>query len=220
MKYLIKSLAIVLFFTLAGYALTYPYNLSYEGEKDIFLIETSKEACSIKDILNRPEFKNKVLFVRVGVPLESEILIPKFDDAQTNKIIIHKNGKKQIIHSKNQPYYFQLQRLSELKEHYNNKEVALVFIDFPNVDSNLQEDNLRKWKATIKKYKIKGYHILINLKVYTKVMRALEKEKGISGNVHCNFLVNKKGEIINGNAPSPTFNLEKLYTKIDSLLAQ
>ncbi|MDO5969287.1 hypothetical protein Q4Q35_05655 [Flavivirga aquimarina] len=219
MNYLLKILGIVLSFTLIGYALTYPYELSYTGEDGVILIEDPKEFTSIEQVIHRPEFKNKVLYVRIGEPLEAEILRPNYNDNKANKIIVRDNGEKQIIHSKSQPYYFQLQRLSELKEHYSNQEVVLVFIDFPDSDTNTQEDDIRKWKAIIKKYKVKGCHVMMNSKAYLKMRHDIEKEKGIPSYLHYNLLVSKNGKIVNDNAPSPSFNKEKLYREIDSLLA-
>lgn len=184
------------------------------------MIEDYSDYTILEQVIHRPEFRNKILYVRIGEPLESERLIPNYKGGKANKITIRDNEKKQIIHSKNQPYYFQVQQLFKFKEHYENKDVALVFIDLPDSDTDTQEDDLRKWKAIIKKYKVRGYHVMMNTKAYLKMRNDIEIETGISPYYHYNLIVNKKGEIVNNNAPSPRFEKEKLYAELDSLLTQ
>jgi hypothetical protein len=74
MKTILQILYIVLFFILIGFALTYPYELSYHGDDEIILLEDSYESSSLEELINRPEFKNNVLYIKIWEPFEQDVL--------------------------------------------------------------------------------------------------------------------------------------------------
>jgi len=219
MKRTIQIISIILFFSVMGYALTYPYELSYHGDDEIIIIEESYEFKSLEEVINRPEFKNKVLYIRLGTPLESEILIPDYYGDAENKVSIGRDGNKRIIHSKSKPNEYQLRTLAEMKSHYKNAELEMLFLSFSDSKSNQKNDEFRKWKAIVKKNKIKGYHLIMSTKFY-KEMRDRPKPKKRKTIFPYNLIVNKQGVVVNSNAPSPSFDKERLYAELDSILKQ
>ncbi len=218
MKIIFKISGIILFFILVGYILTYPYEMSYKGTDEITLLEDSYESTSLEEIINRSEFIGKTLFIHIREPLEREWLTPKYIRNDTNKVTTI-NNEKRIIRSKSKPYKYQLKKLSELNNRYKNKDFKLVFLSDSDSDTEKKEDDIRKWKAIIKKYEIAGTHLIMSPELHKK-MRA--KVKSITGKRFFphNLIVNKNGEIVNNNAPSPSFFQKKLYAELDSLLKQ
>ncbi len=220
MKKIFQILGIIIFFSLIGFALTYPYELAYKGTEDIKLIEESYEYTSLEQVTNRPEFKGKVLFIRVGGRFESERVIPDYVGKEENKIIIGNDGEKYIIHSKSSPNNYQLNALSEMRNHYKGKEVEMIYLIFPYGETNQKEDNLRIWKSLIKKYPTKGYHLIISKKLYRKIRGSRDIVKNGNYFFPYNLITNKYGSIIEYDAPSPIFEKEKLYVELDSILKQ
>jgi hypothetical protein len=218
MKITLKIIGIVAFFSLVAYTLTYPYELTYKGTEDIILIEESYKYTSLEQVINRPEFKDKVLFIHIGEPLETELLIPNYTGNNANKVTTV-NNEKRIIYSKSKPYGYQLKKLSELNNRYKDKDFKLIFLSNSDSHTEKKYDDIRKWKTIIKKYEIEGTHLIMNEELHTK-MRA--KAKNITGKrfFPLNIIVNKKGEIINNNGTSPTFFQEKLFVELDSILKQ
>jgi hypothetical protein len=241
MKIVLKIVGIIIFFSISAYTLTYPYELSYKGTKDIKLIEESYEYTSLEQIINRSEFKDKVLYIRVWEPLEREIcnyslkeqkkqrdsIIKLIENDTLDKDIttperirnnLFLSGKMGIVKDVIS-FEEELKYLSEMQEDYQSKNIAFVFLTRPVSEFKTKQNDLRKWKAAIKKHKIKGNHFIMSPKLESKL---ISKIKAIKGNNMVvfphNFIVDKYKNIVNKNAASPSFEKEILYSELDSIL--
>lgn len=242
-KKIIQIIGIILFFCVVAYALTYPYELSYSGNEDIKLIEESYEFTSLEQVIDRPEFKGKVLYVRVWEPLEHEFYnyqLKKVKGGQKDyllKVIEADALKPYVLTSKKISgggflsgkraldkdvisFEGQLKRLSEMEENYKNENIVFVFLTRPDSDFKKKEDDLRKWKAVIKKFKIKGFHFVMCSELEGELVTKIKEIKENRFVFPHNFIIDKQGNIVNNNAASPSFEKEKLYAELDSILKQ
>ncbi len=109
-----------------------------------------------------------------------------------------------------------------MKTHYNNEEIEIVYLILPPYgETSKKTDNFINWKSFIKKYPVKGNHMIISPQLYKKLRDS--RHKGVVRDTHLfpyNLIVNKQGNIVNNNAHSPIFEKEKLYTELDSTLKQ
>jgi hypothetical protein len=216
-KNILKIISIVTFFSAMAFALTYPYELSYNGTEDVRLIEESHEYTSLEQVINRPEFKGEVLFIRVGYVFESERIIPnnsKFENTHS----FSEDGTPYIVHSVKDPYVYQINTLCEMNEKYKDK-VKMIYLSLPPYykSSQSNQDGLRKWKAFIKRYPVKGYHLRMSNELRKK-LRDLKVSNNDKYIFPYNLIIDKKGKIIDTIAPSPIFEKQKLYRKLDSIL--
>ncbi|GAA3558503.1 hypothetical protein [Snuella lapsa] len=239
-KDLVKIIGIISFFTAIGYALTYPYEVKFNGTDDIVLIEDYSNYNSLDQIINHPKLQNSILYITVWEPLknvpvwfgrkdyekrieeltlklaeknEKDLQQRKKDSAQLNHLT---NGKttlvKDIIKFENY-----VSGLNSLYDNYNDKNVKIVFVDYPNTDSNRKADDIRKWKKTIQQYQIKGYHFLASPKLITDIREHI-KAKDAKLFFPYRILVNTGEQYINYNAPAVILEQETLYKNLDILL--
>jgi len=190
MKVVGKIVGVIVLFIGLGYAITYPYELSYSGSDDIILIEDSYSFSTISDIINRKEFKNKVLYIDVSEP---------FDRSFEKEMKLKYDSFPSLI------------------EEYENKNIVFVYLVRPDSDSRKKEDDFRKWIYGIKYYNLKGYHAIMSPPFYYKL---IEDFPEINQNwlLPHNMIVNQDGEIVDRNAPAPN-ETEKLYPVLNKLLS-
>lgn len=226
MEKIAQIAGIILFFTLAAFVITYPYELAYTGTEDIKPIDESYEYTSIEQVLDRPEFKNKVLYIRIGEPLEDEIINPKkYEPANSNQVIVKEDGEKAIVHSRRLPYEYQLQTLKETRNRYKDKGFEMVFLSDSDSDvmpksPKKKKEDLRKWKSIIKKYKIAGHHFIMSPEFYSDMVVQLKEIKKNGPLFPHNVIIGRHGILINNNALSPSYEKERLYKELDSIILQ
>ena len=109
-----------------------------------------------------------------------------------------------------------LKYLFEVMKDYKNRDVEFIHIANPDSDTKTKTDDLRKWKAAIKKYKIPGYHLIMNPELSEKVRVKIQKITKYRYLPHY-MLVDKHGRIEPKGAPWPD-NKSLLYPQLDSLL--
>jgi hypothetical protein len=153
----------------------------------------------------------------VGYVFESERIIPnnsKFENTHS----FSKDGKPYIVHSVKDPYVYQINTLSEMNEKYKGK-VKMIYLSLPPYYKNSQsnQDGLRKWKAFIKRYPVKGYHLRMSNELRKK-LRDLKVSNNDKYVFPYNLIIDKKGKIIDTIASSPIFEKQKLHRKLDSIL--
>lgn len=189
MKPIFKILGIVLFFLAIGYGLTYPYELAYSGSEDIKIIADSYEFSSLKEIIEREEFKNKVLYIDLSEPFD------KSDDKEMD---------------------LKYQYMPELIKKYGNKAIAFIYLTRPDSDSGQKQDDLRKWIYGIKKYKLKGHHAVMSPAFFNKIIDDFPEIRNNHFLPHY-LIVDKNGVVVNRNAPAP-YETEKVIQGINKLL--
>lgn len=229
MKIILKILGIVAFFSLVGYVLTYPYELSYKGSDEIKLIEESYEYTSLEQVINRPEFKDKVLYIKVWEPFRQEYLPYTKKELTAFKTKIDslkgfssKENKAKIKSLRNREikdvisFSHQYKLFSELTNKYKNKDIAFISLANPDSDMETKNDDFRKWKMAIKKYQIKGNHFIMNPELCKKIRAQISE---ITNNRFLPFhiIVDKEGQIVNFNAPMVQ-NKEMLYMELEKYL--
>ncbi len=228
-KNILQISGIILFFFLIGYALTFPYELSYQGNDKIVLLEDSYEKTSLEELINRKEFKGKALYIKIWEPFDTEV------KPYTDKEL--KMFKSQLDSLKDNPDSDDYKRLSmKLKgrmvqavsteeqfnalkivsNKYKKSDVGFIYITDPDNDSPDKKDDLRKWKMAVKEYKMAGYHLFMNPKLVEQVRQTVNE---ITNNRFFPFylLADKQGNIVNYKAPWPQ-DTTLLYSQIDSLL--
>jgi hypothetical protein len=214
MKITLKIIGIVAFFSLVAYILTYPYELAHKGTEDIILIEESYEYTSLEQVINRPEFKDKVLYIKVWEPFSGEYLPYTKKELDTSTVYFNWNNKdsnkvngkldftlpKKGKIVKYFDFEHQYKLFSELTNKYKNKDIAFISLANPDSDLETKSDDLRKWKMAIKKHQIKGYHFIMNPKLCQKIRTQISE---ITNNRFLPFhiIVDKEGQIVNFNAP-------------------
>lgn len=132
-----------------------------------------------------------------------------------SKVINHKEFKNKVLYIKIwEPFDDDSDNLSALRYKYRNKEIEFLYLSRPDSDSSHDIDELRKWKMALKRLKLKGNHILMWPKFYKSLW---EDNPKMNKNFLPHFLiVNKQGEIVNFNAPSP--DKAALLSELDQLL--
>ncbi|MBS9767945.1 MAG: hypothetical protein KGV44_10465 [Flavobacteriaceae bacterium] len=141
-KDILKIAGIIAFFSLLGYALTYPYEVKLDN-KDMVLIEDmhGKKFNTLEDIINFPELKGKNLCI-----VTTEHILTQMG-----------NYKKREIYYTN--------KFNELYDKYKNTQfVYLYYLHkeyYLNLQSTRKQDLIRQWKSILKKHQIKGYHFFV-----------------------------------------------------------
>lgn len=229
MKTTSRILGIVIFFFLFGYILTYPYELSYHGNNEIVLLEDSYKDSTFEQLIGRDEFKNKVLYIKIWEPFEPEVI--PYTQSELEKLRIKRDSLWKVNDSTDLEhldlmisgvfvqtaeiedhlkYYF------EVMEDYKKRDVEFIHIANPDSDTKTRTDDFRKWKAAIKKYKIPGFHLIMNSELSEKVRVKIQEITKYRYLPHY-ILVDKHGRIVTGGAPGPD-NKSLLYPQLDSLL--
>lgn len=229
MKTTLQIIAIAFFFSIIGYVLTYPFELSYRGEKGIILIEESHDISSLSELIDRDEFKNKVLYIKIWEPDASEIFRYTQEDLKkltnreksffkSNTITNDKEHKEFIAnggllncYDPEDQYDYQ----PELINTYKNKDIVFIYLTAFNADFEMKEDKLRRWKSAIKRHKIEGYHIILSYNSFENLKKGIPNLNEY--NLPHNLIVDKKGVIINFNAPNPR-DKELLFPELDATL--
>lgn len=131
------------------------------------------------------------------------------------QVINHKEFKNKVLYIKIwEPYDDDTKGLSELIKKYKDKDIEFLYLSRPDSDSSHKIDELRKWKMALKRLKLKGNHILMWPTFYKRLW---DDNPQMDKNFLPHFLiVNKKGKIVNFNAPSP--DKERLFFELDQLL--
>ncbi|AOW08524.1 hypothetical protein [Flavobacterium gilvum] len=229
MKTTLQIIGIASFFAIIGYVLTYPYELSYSGEKDIILIEDSHDISSVSELTHRDEFKNKVLYIKIWEPDASEIFrytqedLKKLtnreksffkndittNDKESNEFIA--NGGILKYYDPEDQFYYQ----PALINTYKNKDIVFVYLTAFKSDFEKKEDKLRRWKSVIKRHKIEGCHIILSYDSFENLKKEIPDLNEF--NLPHNLIVDKKGVIINYNAPNPR-DKELLFPELDAAL--
>ncbi|MDW7692995.1 hypothetical protein R9C00_10305 [Flammeovirgaceae bacterium SG7u.111] len=220
MKSIFQILGIALFFFLIGYFLTYPYELSYQGNETIILLEDSYECASMEELVNRKEFDGKVLYIRIWEPFDNEIkpynskelaaFHSKYELDPDESILLRAQGR--VVRTV--PLEKQLAAFDSVYQKYKNQPAAIVYITMPDNDFPNREDDFRKWKIAIKKYEIQGYHLVTN----PELNKSIRRDSTIEGPLPFHLLVDKEGQIVNYQAPWPQ-DTSLLYPAINILLA-
>ncbi len=215
MKTILQILGIASFFFLVGYALTYPYELSYKGDDEIILIEDSYEYSSFEEIINREEFKNKVLYITHWEPFDTE-LIP-YSEKELGEFRLKIDSLKSIPNSaeykrllqvekgrlvKPFPIEDQLKYFFAVSNNLKNRELEFIYIADPDNDLISKHSEIRMWKAAIKKFQIAGHHFVLNPDLSDKVREQIYE---ITNNIYLPqyCLVNKQGSIVDFKVPDP-----------------
>jgi hypothetical protein len=229
-KNIFQIAGIILFFFLTGFVLTYPYELSYHGNDEIILLEDSYEKTSLEELINRNEFKGKVLYIRIWEPFDTEIKaysekeLATFQsqldtlkdniDSDEYKLLSMKL-KGQIVQGVS--IEDQLNAIEMLLPKYKNDDVAFVYITYPDNNYQNRKDDFRKWKTAVKRYKTPGYHLVMNPELGKQVRRYFT-ETATKRYLPYYLLVNKQGKIVDYQAPWPQ-DTALLYPMINQLLA-
>lgn len=191
-------LCISLFFLLSGYFLTYPYELTYKGDKKVILLEDSYQENSLEDLISRKEFQGKVLYIRIWEPFDNEY-IKKNDTLQRTTI------EEQLL------------AIKHISNKFKSGELEIIFIADPDNKLKSKKDDMRKWKAAVKKYNTPGYHMLMNPDL-AYITRVYIHEYSNGGALPHYFLADKKGNIVENMAPEPQ-DTNILFPQIINLLA-
>lgn len=229
-KNIVQILGIILFFFLIGYLLTYPYELSYHGSKTVILLEDSYEKTSLEELINRKEFKGKVLYIRIWEPFDNEVkpyTLSELDTFQSRLDSLKDDttsDEYKLLSMKVEGHILQsisieeqLDALETISRKYKNSDVTFIYITDPDNDSQSRKDDLRKWKMAVKKYATPGYHMIMNPKLVKLVKQHL-KETTNNGYLPFYLLANKQGNIIKYQAPWPQ-DTALLYPQLNHLLA-
>ena len=240
MNNILKIIGIIIFFSVLGYAITYPYKIEYNGDVDIVLIDDVESFKTLENVINYPDLKNSVLYVLVWNPSEDRISIfsnkkevlaiqnekltkIKEDENYQNYskerikklqelIISNKYHVKQIVNIDNY-----IVSLEKLQKKYKNENFKVVFIEYPGNQSYKNGDLTEKWKFYIKKHKLKGYHFLASEQLIQNI-KNIVNQRDESLLMPFRLLTDNFGIIRNYNTLSGVSNSEQLYQNIDSLL--
>ncbi|UZR96409.1 hypothetical protein [Chondrinema litorale] len=233
LKTLLQILGIVSLFFLLGYVLTYPYELSYRGNDAIKLFEDSYEKASFEELINRKEFEGKVLYVKIWEPFDEgnmpytrhqQEVFKDLLDSIRNDIGLEEykflSLRLRAGIGQSVPTPAQIAAIESVNLKYNSRDFAMLHIANPDTRSKTKNDDFRKWKMAIKKYKLQGYHLLMNANCYKQVRQSiLEKTKHPYLLLPLYLLIDKQGHITNYQAAWPQ-DSTMLYTQIDSLLVR
>ncbi len=236
-KSILQILAIALFFFLIGYVLTYPYELSYHGSDTVVLLEDSYEETSLEGLINRKEFKGKVMYIKIWEPFDTETKpyteIKPYTDKEMDILKNQQDSLNDGLQSNEYSLLFsremecgivksitveeQLDALENISRKYKNSNVAFIYITVPDNDMTSRKDDFRKWKTAVKEYKIPGYHMIMNPEL-VKLVRQHQREATNNSFLPFFLLADKQGKITDYNAPWPQ-DTALLYAQINHLLA-
>ena len=189
MKTILQIIGIATLFSIVGFGITYPYELSYSGTDSIKLIKNSYEFNSLSEIIERDEFKNKVLYIDLSEP---------FDISFKNEMELKYSHFPKLIDT------------------YQNKDIEFIYLTRPDSESGLKQDNIRKWIFGIKKYKLRGHHAVMSPVFYKGICNDIPEIEKAHYLPHY-LIVDKNEIIVNLNAPAP-YEFEKLYPELNQLL--
>ena len=102
--------------------------------------------------------------------------------------------------------------LADIKTRYDGMGVSFVYLASPYK----RLDDEQKWKAALKKYDLKGHHVLMGMEFYNGLWKEIPDMDSPYLIPHY-LLVDKSGEIVLSNAPRPS-EREELFEQIDNLL--
>ncbi|NOR75062.1 MAG: redoxin family protein [Draconibacterium sp.] len=163
-------------------------NKQFNTTKNCIICDSTEIFKTIEDVLNMNRFKNKVVYLDFWG-----------------------TGCKPCIE--------EFEYLPDLKKKFQNKPIEYLYIII--YDKKKEWDTYRPmlWRMLIKKYKLTGINLLL-----TKDLkhRFIYKYKDESDPIRMQavpkyILFNKKGEVVDFNAPRPS-SKEVLYKKIQELL--
>lgn len=226
-KNIFQILGIVLFFFLIGYVLTYPYELSYQGNESVTLFEESYQKTSLEEILGIKELKGKILYVRIWEPFDTEVRpytelerdsfrrqLQVLKNDSTSKEYRTLSAKLESNRLKRIFIEEQHKAIESIRNKFKDKDVAFVFIADPDNDFTGSKDDFRKWKTAVKKHKIPGYHLIMNRNL-AKHTRQYFQEIPKTRFLPKYFLVDKEGEFYSASYPEDT---TKVFLQINELL--
>ncbi len=187
-KDIIKIVGIIAFFSLLGYALTYPYEVKLDN-KDMVLIEDmhGKEFKTLKDIINYPELKGKSLYI---------VSLNTFS----------------MLHSYEEKYQY-IDVLNELHKKYKNTE--FVYIYYPLFYRSSRDiDYVRKWKDLLNKNQLEGYQFLGS----DELRKNMNNLVNFTNYFPYAIFVNTLGDIDVKIPQGFNYTPRAFYKKLDSLL--
>lgn len=165
----------------AGNALNLFYD---EIDNEIIKHELKKRYQKAKEILENPVIKNAMLSDFSNLP-EAGSVLSEIISKHKNKVLYLKFWAPWCG-----PCVAQIPFADKLVEEFSPKDFALI-----NLCVQTPKD---RWKATIAEKGLSGYQYLMNEKQYQQ-LKVLFQIPGIPHYV----LIDKKGNIVNGNAPIP-----------------
>lgn len=114
------------------------------------------------------------------------------------------------------PCIEQFKHIKALKEKYSGKDLVFLYLKSP-----YSFDDSKEWKSMIYKYNLSGMNVSMSIGFYTehywKKYSNFYKEDRLFG-IPTYLIVNKKGEIVDYDAPRPGSG-HALYEKLDKVLA-
>lgn len=225
-KSILQIMGIILFFFLIAYFLTYPYELSYNGNDSIILLEDSYEKTSLEELINRKELNGKVLYIRLWEPFDTETkdytgkeleaFEHRLDSLRKQNSSVKYNlytTDKEGVKSLKIPIEEQINALNTIYNKYKTSDVALVYIADPDNDLISKKDDFRKWIKGVKEFGTPGYHMILNQELLKKIHGKLNDYLPYF------LLADKQGNIVNYQAPWPQDTV-LLYPQIEHLLAE
>lgn len=149
---------------------------------------------------------------------EDIILIDNYKGIKTlNELISRKDFKGKVLYIDLwgvycRPCIEEFRHMPAIRERYDGTGVSFVYLASPYK----RPDDEQKWKAALKKYQLKGHHILMDMEFYNGIW---DEVSGMDSPflIPHYLLVDKNGEIVLPNAPRPS-DREKLFKQIDNLL--
>jgi hypothetical protein len=229
-KNILQIAGISLFFFLIGFFLTYPYELSYNGNEKVVLLEDSYDDTSLEALINKKEFHGKVLYIRIWEPFDPESRsyteeerkvfqkqLEDLKDDSTSAAYQSLLWKVEGRTVKSLSVQKQLDAIESVAQKFDNKEVAFVFITDPDSNFKSRKDDLRKWKKAVKKFQTPGYHLILNPQMAKYLRQHFNKTRGRGVLPHY-LLADKRRKVIEHQVPWPQ-DTALLYSRINQLLS-
>jgi thiol-disulfide isomerase/thioredoxin len=113
------------------------------------------------------------------------------------------------------PCITEFKNLGALKERYKNKPVAFLYLKSP-----YNFDDSQDWKKMIQQYKLEGTNVAMSITFYSNNFWNKYKDKYTeerSFGIPTYLIINKKGEVVNFDAPRPG-EKEELFPLLDKEL--
>lgn len=171
-----------------------------------------------------------ILFIGVSIYGIKFLYDLSFSGTQEIKIIENYNDISSINELINQPEFkhkilyidlwgvyckpciYQFQFMPEIKNKFKGKDIAYIYLATPY--GHINDEQL--WKSKMKKYKLEGHHVLMNMDFYKNIWNQIPGMTNKWAIPHY-VLVDKNGKIVNANAPLPQ-NQTELYLQINALI--
>jgi thiol-disulfide isomerase/thioredoxin len=171
--------------------LTSIYSIAQKSSDNYLIIGDSTNTYkSVDDILRRNEYKNKVVYV-------------------------------DIWGTRCPPCLREFENIPQLKKRFANDSIVFLYLCSPYT-LKWDKNNEILWQKIIKEHKLSGMHVLMSAECYGKGFFEKYRDKYTESRLYgipTYLLVNKKGIIVNFDAPRPSAG-EKLFSEIQSLLNQ